>query len=77
MVNSRNEEFSIENVVQQLQQTLIDPATIKEEIDSLVIECFNSGEIKALEKSFKDAQSIYHYSKNVEQFLNKWKGNDV
>lgn len=72
-----SEEFSIDPIVIKLKEIFIDPQKFKEEINGLVIECFNIGEINALETSYKEAQKVYNYLLKVEQLLNNWKGNEV
>lgn len=76
-ISTQGEELSTDSIAYRLQTGFIDPAVIKEEIDLLVIECFNNGEIKALEDSYRDAQLVYNYFKKVEQFLDKWKGKNL
>jgi len=63
--------------IADLKKGFVSPGDLKKEIDALVIECFNKGDIQALEKHYQDAQRVYRYFQKVEQFLNKWEGKNL
>ncbi len=74
---STSDEFSIESIINEIVSLTLNPSEIKQEIDNKVVECFMNGDIKSLEDNYKEAQEIYSYFQKVDQFMNKWKGQDL
>lgn len=71
--NRTNED----ELINTIRKALVNPASIKAQIDALVVECFNKGEIQVLGEQYKEAQRVYQFFQKAEQIISKWEGKNL